>query len=262
MHGDGRGGLQQAQAARRAAAKADTAAELKGFLAGKLPSVRVFSVGDKTCKMIKADLKAAGIPYVDESGRYADFHSLRHTNGSWLAANNVHPKVAQSILRHSDINLTMSRYTHTLTGQEARAVAGLPDLSLPSSQHQANVATGTDNMPVDVAQSGSEKLTPELTPRAYFDSSHSAANVTSPLIRAERIESHKPLKAGQLENKSEALSPSVTGRKQTRLRGLEPLTAGSVDRRSVQLSYRRNPHYPQTNYSPQNKSVFLYSRAG
>ena len=244
----------------------DTAAELKGFLAGKLPNVRVFSVGDKTCKMIKADLEAAGIPYVDESGRYADFHSLRHTTGSWLAANGVHPSVAQAIMRHSDINLTMSRYTHLFRGQESEAVAKLPDLSLPSSQHQENVATGTDNMSVEVAQSGSEKLTPkltpELTPTAYFDSNHSAANVTSPLIRAERIENHKPLKAGRLDNKSEVLSPSVTDKKLSRLAGLEPATFGSVDRRSVQLSYRRNPYSPQTNYRPQKKSVLLYSRAG
>jgi len=61
-------------------------------------------------------VRDAGIPYVDGAGRYHDFHALRHTTGSWLAANGVHPKVAQAIMRHSDINLTMSRYTHTLKG--------------------------------------------------------------------------------------------------------------------------------------------------
>jgi hypothetical protein len=29
--------------------------------------------------MLRIDLGAAGIPYQDESGRFADFHSLRHT---------------------------------------------------------------------------------------------------------------------------------------------------------------------------------------
>ena len=53
-------------------------------------------------------------------------------------------KVAQKIMRHSDINLTMSRYTHTLTGQEAKAVAELPDLSQPSKGKQRAIATGTD----------------------------------------------------------------------------------------------------------------------
>ena len=128
----------------------DTVVELREFLRGKLPGVRVFNVGDKTCKMIKADLEAANICYVDESGRYADFHSLRHTTGSWLAASGVHPSVAQRIMRHSDINLTMSRYTHLFRGQESEAVARLPDLSLPSEQQKAAaVRSGTDGCNLD-----------------------------------------------------------------------------------------------------------------
>jgi len=62
-------------------------------------------------------------------GRYVDFHSLRHTTGTLLAASGVHPKVAQTLMRHSDINLTLSLYTHTLTGQEVKAVESLPDFS-------------------------------------------------------------------------------------------------------------------------------------
>ena len=50
--------------------------------------------------------KDAKIEYVDDSGRYADFHCFRHTTGSLLAANGVHPKVAQILMRHCDINLT------------------------------------------------------------------------------------------------------------------------------------------------------------
>ncbi|MFC1676781.1 tyrosine-type recombinase/integrase [Planctomycetota bacterium] len=58
-----------------------------------------------------------------------DFHSLRHTTGSLLAASGVHPKVAQSIMRHSDINLTVSIYTHLFRGQKSQAVESLPDFS-------------------------------------------------------------------------------------------------------------------------------------
>ena len=96
----------------------------------------------ETSEMIQADLKDAGIPYVDDAGRFRDFHALRHTTGSWLAAKGVHPKVAQAIMRHSDINLTVSRYTHTLKGQEAQAIRSLPDLSVASDEQQR--ATGTD----------------------------------------------------------------------------------------------------------------------
>ena len=46
-------------------------------------------------------------------------------------------------MRHSDINLTMSRYSHVYAGQEAAAVAALPDLSAPVKQ--AAKATGTED---------------------------------------------------------------------------------------------------------------------
>jgi integrase len=114
----------------------DTAIRLRGFLAGKLPGVQAFNVPKRTAEMIRADLEAAGIAYVDESGRYADFHSLRHDTGTFLAASGVLPKVEQTFMRHSDINLTMSRYTHTQTGQGAQAVESLPDFSAPSSRAQ------------------------------------------------------------------------------------------------------------------------------
>ncbi|MHC4075908.1 MAG: tyrosine-type recombinase/integrase [Planctomycetota bacterium] len=111
----------------------------------------VFKVPEKTADMLKADLEAVKIPYVDDAGCYADFHALRHSTGSLLVASGVHPKVVQSIMRHSDINMTMCRYTHIFRGQESEAVSGLPDLSLPSKQSQKAIATGTDDLPGDGA---------------------------------------------------------------------------------------------------------------
>jgi len=142
----------------------DTVAELQSFVADKLPSVQVFKVPVKTADMLKADLEAAKIPYVDDAGRYADFHALRHSTGSLLVASGAHPKIVQSIMRHSDINLTMSRYTHIFRGQESKAVADLPDLSLPSKEKQKAVATGTDNKPIGAVQHSVKELTPKLTP--------------------------------------------------------------------------------------------------
>ncbi len=122
---------------------------LKEFFRGKLPNTKAFGgtykkLTGRTGEMLKKDLTDAGIPYVDDAGRYADFHSLRHTTGSLLAASGVNPKVVQSIMRHSDINLTMGRYTHIFRGQEAEAVAKMPDLGAPSSEQQKAKATGTD----------------------------------------------------------------------------------------------------------------------
>jgi len=113
-----------------------TAAELARYLAMKLPSSPAFPMW-KQCgsNMLREDLEAAGIDYRDEQGRYADFHALRHTFLTNLAMSGVHPKIAQSLARHSDINLTMNRYTHILLETQSDALKALPNLgsSEPSS---------------------------------------------------------------------------------------------------------------------------------
>ena len=137
--------------------KEETAAALQQFLAGKMPKTPAFKLPSKyrMADMIRADCEAAGIDCEDNGQGKVDFHSLRHTTGTLLAASGVHPKVAQTIMRHSDINLTMSIYTHTLTGQESRAIANLPDLTQPSEQKQQAVATRTDNViPPDWTHTG------------------------------------------------------------------------------------------------------------
>lgn len=93
---------------------------------------------------------------LDPDSGVVNFHGLRHAFGTMLAASGVHPKTAQQLMRHSDINLTMTRYTHFLRGQERNAVENLPDLDkLPESQGQ--VMTGTDNGVIDAAGKGFEK---------------------------------------------------------------------------------------------------------
>jgi len=93
--------------------------------------------------MIRADLEAAGIEYTGAGGRFADFHSLRHSFITHLANGGVYPNTAQALARHSTITLTMDRYSHSLRGQQAEALDALPDLSAPSAESVR--ATGTDN---------------------------------------------------------------------------------------------------------------------
>ncbi len=76
--------------------------------------------------MLRDDLADATIVYIDAAGLFADFHSLRHSFVSMLAGGNVSPAMAQRLARHSDINLTMSRYTHTVSTDEATALSALP----------------------------------------------------------------------------------------------------------------------------------------
>ncbi len=84
-----------------------------------------------------------GIPYRDDARRVADFHCLRHSFISNLAAGGVHPKTGQTLARHSTISLTMNTYTHGYAGDEAAALAVLPDLSIPAAG--VLEANGTDH---------------------------------------------------------------------------------------------------------------------
>jgi integrase len=63
----------------------------------------------------------------NHQGEVADFHSLRHTCGAWLAVSGSHPKVLQTVMRHSTITLTMDRYGHLFPQQEAENVVMLWD---------------------------------------------------------------------------------------------------------------------------------------
>jgi len=128
----------------------ETAAAVRGFFETypALPEAAAFlhvPPGRVGAKIMRLDLKAAGIDYVDKSGAVADFHSLRHSFCSALARGGVHPKVAQDLARHSDINLTMRTYSHTLLSDRGTALEALPDLSLPPCADAAEAkATGTD----------------------------------------------------------------------------------------------------------------------
>jgi integrase len=61
-------------------------------------------------------------------------HTMRHTFGTWLIERGVHIRVAQELLGHKDIRMTM-RYTHVNPDHLAPAVEGLgqPRLALPAA---------------------------------------------------------------------------------------------------------------------------------
>jgi integrase len=108
--------------------RADVAALLREYVKGR-PAAKPLWPGtwpDVGAEMIRVDLAAAGIPYTDEEGRVYDFHALRHQFISNLARAGVHPKLAQDLARHSDINLTMNAYTHLELQDRAGALEKLP----------------------------------------------------------------------------------------------------------------------------------------
>ncbi len=165
--------------------KAHTAQYLDRWrdFAGSVRDTSVFAkIPDKTAEMIRRDLRRARarwiratadqqerrarrdsefLAVIDDGGRVVDFHALRHTFITNLARGGVHPKLAQSLARHSTITLTMDRYTHTVIGEQADALAALPDLSPRTPESELMRATGTyDSQPTHLSPQLGDKNVP------------------------------------------------------------------------------------------------------
>lgn len=122
-----------------------TARRLAEHVRERMVTARVFDLPKfwRAAEMLEADLRAAGIDATDEDGHVVDFHSLRHTFASILARNNVPPRVAQSLMRHSDPRLTLGLYAHLGADDERKALDVLPNLD-PARASVALRSTGTD----------------------------------------------------------------------------------------------------------------------
>ena len=68
--------------------------------------------------------------------------------------NGEHPNTVKTVMRHSSITLTMDTYGHLFPGQDAEAVAKMPNiLGDASDTPEALAATGTDSLlPADRQQ--------------------------------------------------------------------------------------------------------------
>jgi integrase len=121
---------------------AGLARQLVGYLAKKPACVPVWGgtwARDKRgAEILRSDLERTGIPYVvdsPEGPRHADFHALRHTFVTSLAATGIGPKELQTLARHSDAHTTLSHYTHTTPEALAAAVGRL---RLPGGEGDGN----------------------------------------------------------------------------------------------------------------------------
>jgi len=126
--------------------------DLRARIATKAPKASVFNLPHESnvARMLRKNLAAARKAWLNEAlddpdeyaqrehedfladvsndGEVIDFHSLRHTCGAWLAMTGAHPKVVQTVMRHSTITLTMDTYGHLFPGQEADAVARMREM--------------------------------------------------------------------------------------------------------------------------------------
>ena len=79
---------------------------------------------------LREDLIKAKIPYEDEDGRVADFHSLRHTFITLLVQAGAPLAKVQKLARHSTPHLTAKYYTHL----RAEDLRGALDLMAPKKK--------------------------------------------------------------------------------------------------------------------------------
>ncbi len=73
-----------------------------------------------------ASQRSLNLKYQDSQGKFADFHGLCHTFITNLSLSGVDPKTAQTLARHSTMELTMNVYTHLTDKKQIEAINLLP----------------------------------------------------------------------------------------------------------------------------------------
>ena len=97
----------------------------------------------------KRFLAKAGIPWLDDRGRRADIHALRHSYGTLLSKGGVSPREAMSLMRHTDLRLTMKVYTDPRIFDLAGAVEKLPIQLVKPEELQPQQSSEPDGQSAD-----------------------------------------------------------------------------------------------------------------
>lgn len=95
-----------------------------------MPFERVFPSVPRV-RTFKKDLAVAEIPFEDANGKRVDFHALRDTFGTHLAAANAAPFVLKELMRHSTVQQSEKYYIDARHLPLAPALASLPAFTVP-----------------------------------------------------------------------------------------------------------------------------------
>ncbi len=163
---------------------------LRPLVMRTLPEARLWpgSWWKYAAKMLRHDLDAADIPF-EVDGERLDFHALRHSLGTFACQAGMHPRLAQQLMRHSDINLTMQRYTHPAILDLAAAVENMPRIR-PAPREVATGTEGSSN------RDGAHALLHAPQHAVPADSAGSRATCPDKIQRPE-ARSREPRKRGQ-----------------------------------------------------------------
>ena len=81
-------------------------------------------------KQRRRDFQEAGIPLVDEAGRFADLHSLRSSLATRLARQGVSPQICRQVMRHANYEVTLEHYTKLGLSDASGAISCVPRVDL------------------------------------------------------------------------------------------------------------------------------------
>jgi integrase/recombinase XerD len=232
----------------------DLADALRSWLASKVPRESIFGELSKyTSRMIQRDLKAAGVPYQDASGRFADFHALRHTYISALAMSAAPVKVIQSLARHSTPTLTLGTYAHVGVLDQTAALGALPGLT-PAARTEVQIPAAASSDPmtcVDMSDPESAAHGQRAADGVRQDEAGSGGSSGSKGVAGEaKLVLHNPSETRGLDSPSRNLSASDSGGGGIRTHGYAERINGFQDRpdqplwhpsRDVRARERRAP---------------------
>lgn len=109
----------------------DLVVALRSHLEGKAAGRAAFPMKDlgHFNLVLKADVKASGVPYQTDAGEVFDFHALRHTFITHLDQAEVGASTLQALARHSSIKVTERYMKSPELRRKANGVAALPSLT-------------------------------------------------------------------------------------------------------------------------------------
>jgi excisionase family DNA binding protein len=237
----------------------DVAVALRVYLDGRPQGVPVWpgAWNEDAAEMLRADLKAAGIPYAVEGPDgplYADFHALRHTYLTLGGRAGIDLRTLQELAGHSNPNLT-ARYSHRRLHDLAGAVEKLPSI-LPTEEgtSEALRATGTEAAALrpdraKACQAGhtqGEALQDKADPQ-----SKNATLPYTPLTRAadsggDRLRLAEITEGGTVSNANRPQPPNSEGVEAgcDQMRATENVSRLGLEPRTYGLTYRTGFHPP------------------
>ncbi len=205
--------------------------ELREHCKGQPASTRLLNVPTGLLRILDRDLKAAGIPKVDDRGLCVHVHAMRKTTCTMLNKAGVPARVAQKIMRHSDIKLTMTVYTDEGQLDVRNALDQMPAVNIPELGTRTKIVsqTQTDARPNLVA--------PTVAPTAFNSGQNESSSVIGErMLVFENLKERIDGSASPVNKNTPLTSCDISGA-QIELTGFEPATSWSRTKRSTKLSY-------------------------